>query len=141
MFLNIVRGLLFIYFVCLHLHCCFTWTERIVNTPFSATIVSFASHRTFQWPAVFVPHCHVCCMRNNECQIAYLSLLKCRFFYIISGKRKMILWPLVSWIFLSLQKETRYALRNQVTLLKEARLAPNSSLNYLMGKIETNVET
>ena len=43
MFLNVVRRLLFIYFVCLHLHCCLTWTERIVNTPFGATIALFAS--------------------------------------------------------------------------------------------------
>ena len=48
-----------IYFLCLHLHCCLTWTERIVNTPFSATIASMciaSSILQAQWPVVFVPH-------------------------------------------------------------------------------------
>ena len=52
--------------------------------------------------------------------------------FIMSGsrekERKMILRLLVLWNFLSLPKETRYVLRNQVTLLKEARWPPLQNL-------------
>jgi len=135
MFLNAVKRFSFIYFVYLHLHCSFTWTERIVNTPFSATIVSFASHCPFQWSAIFALHRHVCEIMNAKLGISHcwniISCIQCR-----EKERKMILRPLVSWNFLSLPKETRLVLRNQVTLLKEARLALISSLNYLQGKLK-----
>ena len=68
MFLNVLRRLLFIYFVCLHLHCCLTGTERFVNTPFTCDdrIIRIASSiLQAQWPAVFV--LHVCKIMNANC--------------------------------------------------------------------------
>ena len=47
----------------------------------SATTVSFASHRPFQWPAVSVLHCHVCEIMNAKLRISHcwnvISLAYC----------------------------------------------------------------
>ena len=57
------RRLLFIYFVCLHLHCCLTGTERFVNTPFcDDRIIRIASSILQAQGQRF----RTSCMRNNE---------------------------------------------------------------------------
>ena len=86
MFLNVVRRLLFIYFVCLHLHCCLTGTGRFVNTPLTCDdrIVGIAlSILQAQWPAVFV--LHVCEIMNANCVSLPVEIL---LLYNVGGKKE-----------------------------------------------------
>ena len=124
MFLNVFRRFLFIYFVWLHLHCWLTWTESIVNTPFSTTITPYASHRPFcrlngQWYFIVF---HVCEIMMPNCVSLMVEIL---LLYNVGKKKERWFW---SRCYHEIYHETHYVLRNQVSLLQEARLAPLQNL-------------
>ena len=133
MFLNVLRRLLFIYFVCLHLHCCLTGTERFVNTPFTCydRIIRISSSiLQAQWPAVFI--LHVCEIMNA---IAYLCRLK-YYCFIMSGKRKKDDSEAVG--IMQFFKSTE---RNRISSKEPSDIAERSSISSATESVQINEST